>query len=305
MIARLTKTQPQLIAMLFALLAYTLLSTSDAMIKLAADEKTSTPEIMLFCGLFCVLILLLKALKQKHLPALIPISKRLVLLRTILGVATNFFFFTAYSHLPLANVYVIKFISPLIIATGAAVFLSEQLSAKKFLIVLFGFTGTYIAINPASLLSGSELSIGYLSATCGMLCFSTSQLLLRKLSQYEKPEAILFIGSSGYVVFGLAASLSSFQLPTPAALGFIFLSSAIGLSGWFLILSAFKRAPAAVISSIHYIQLIIGAALGYLIWHTIPEWNMFAGGAIIIASGLAMAHHTHKNATIPTLLESK
>lgn len=293
------ENSPKVIALLIALAAYSLQSTSDAMVKLAAGENISVHEIMFFCGVFCVFLLLGKALIQKRTSDLVPTSKKLVLIRTAFGVATNFFFFTAYSALPLANAYVVKFTAPLMIATGGALFLAERLTANVLLIIIAGFTGTYIAINPANLLSGNDIATGYAAAICGTLCFSASQLLLRKLSQNEKPEAVLFIGSCGYIVFGLFAGLWSFSIPSLAAVIFLFLASAIGLTGWFFMLSALKKATAATVSSVQYWQLIAGALLGYFIWGTVPEWNVFTGGAIIVAAGLAMARQMRKQSNVP------
>ena len=290
-------------ALLFAFFSYTIWSTGDAMVKLATEESVTPLEVMFFCGSLNALFTVLRAWKLNLLPELIPISKKLVFLRTLFGVLIGFFFYTSYSMIPLANSYVVEFTSPLIVSIGAALFLSERLSRIKLLIILLGFAGAYIAINPAEILSGNISAKGYAAVLAGTICFSASQLLLRKLSQSEKPEAMIFWAASATVAFSLFMTGGNINLPSPKAALFLLFASTCGLSGWFLMIRAFKNATATSIATLQYWQLVPGAIFGYLIWHTTPGWNIFIGSGIIIASGLAMAHQTHKQANVLALLE--
>jgi drug/metabolite transporter (DMT)-like permease len=68
---------------------------------------------------------------------------------------------------------------------------------------------------------------------------------------------------------------------------------AIGIgSGFaqFLMFEAAKRAPASVVAPMEYSSLLWAFLLGFLIWGDIPPWTVFAGGGLIILSGLAMLH---------------
>lgn len=289
-----------IMAMIIALVAYTMWSATNTVIKLAAEEGVPTLEIIFINGCFCFSILFLWALKNGRFSDLAPAAKGWVFLRTLLAVFTAFCMFTAFSKLPLTNAYVVEFVSPMVVSLAAVMFLGEKLSVSKFLIILLGFGGTYVAINPTSIAWGSNAAVGYIAAAAGMLSFSAAQLVLRKISGTEKPVAILFAGSLGYIAFGGLASLWLFQVPSLKAVLFLFLSAVFGLSGWFSMLHALRRAPAATVSSLHYSLLVTGALFDYFIWRAVPEQNLFIGSAIIVLSGFAMAHQMRKSREIPS-----
>jgi drug/metabolite transporter (DMT)-like permease len=60
---------------------------------------------------------------------------------------------------------------------------------------------------------------------------------------------------------------------------------------------ALRLTTAATVMQFHYSQIIAGALIGYLIWHDVPSWMTIGGAAVIIASGLFIAAHTHKAST--------
>lgn len=264
------------------------------MIKLATEEGLKVMEVMCINGAFCLTLLSLWTLKCGQLKDLVPKSKALVFFRTALAAFSGFCIFNAFSRLPLAHVYVIQFIAPSVIAITAVIFLSEKISAKKFMAVLLGFLGAYTAISPSELIWGSNETTGYMFAAGGMLGFSIAQLVLRKISGTEKPISILFAGAVAFFALGGTMSLWTINIPSPKSILFACASAPFGICGWACMLAALRRAPAATVSSLHYFQLVTGSLLGYFIWHTLPEPSIFIGGAIIIASGLAMAHLSHK-----------
>lgn len=292
------KNSPQVLAMFIALACYTLWSAGDAFVKLATEEGMTPLDVMFFCGTLNVLFISLKIVATKRLSEFSAKSKKLMFFRTLIGVLVGFCFYTAYSKVPLANAYVIEFTAPLIIAVGGAIFLSERLPQISVAMVVLGFIGVFVATNPQSLSVYKDDAMGYAAAMAGSVLFAASQLLLRKMSQSEKTETIIFWAAGATVVFSVLMTSGDIHVPSfPAAL-FMFLASTATLGGWFLSMAALRRAPAAIVSYFQYFQLITGTILGYFIWHTIPAWNVFFGGAIIIVASVALAHQTRKQALL-------
>ncbi len=68
--------------------------------------------------------------------------------------------------------------------------------------------------------------------------------------------------------------------------------------GHMLIYMAAVRASAAVVAPMTYVQLLVAAALGWLIFGTVPDLSTCAGAALIIAGGLLL-WHTQKPKVVP------
>ena len=67
----------------------------------------------------------------------------------------------------------------------------------------------------------------------------------------------------------------------------------VGLSGGlaqYFLTSAFRLAPASVISPFNYTGLIWASLFDILIWNAIPGWPVFIGGSIIMASNFYIIH---------------
>ena len=75
-----------------------------------------------------------------------------------------------------------------------------------------------------------------------------------------------------------------------ADFGVFMLLGVIGTLGMALITQGYRHAPAAVIAPFDYTVLIWGVIFGWVIWRDIPAPNVWAGAAILIASGLYILH---------------
>jgi drug/metabolite transporter (DMT)-like permease len=65
-----------------------------------------------------------------------------------------------------------------------------------------------------------------------------------------------------------------------------------------LIYMAAVRASAAIVAPMTYVQLLVAALLGWLIWGTAPDLTTFAGAALIIGGGLLL-WHSQKPKVVP------
>jgi drug/metabolite transporter (DMT)-like permease len=79
--------------------------------------------------------------------------------------------------------------------------------------------------------------------------------------------------------------------PTPHDLA---LSTGAGLTAgaaFLLLTTAFRSAPAALVASYQYSQMIYGLAVGWLLFGDLPTARMLLGASIIIAGGLYVLRH--------------
>jgi len=59
---------------------------------------------------------------------------------------------------------------------------------------------------------------------------------------------------------------------------------------------ALKFAPSATLAPLHYLEIVVAVALGYLVFGDFPNALTWAGTAVIVASGLCIIHRERATA---------
>jgi drug/metabolite transporter (DMT)-like permease len=78
--------------------------------------------------------------------------------------------------------------------------------------------------------------------------------------------------------------------PTLAQWGLLAALGAIATIGHWLVVIAFKRAPASVLAPLQYLEILGATVLGWFFFDDFPDAVAWLGIAIIIGSGLYVAH---------------
>lgn len=269
----------------------------DTCMKLAGEASLPPYEIVAAMGLIGALMMLLFYGPRGKLAELWPKKPHSQVIRGNLSLISVFCNAIALKHLPLTLFYVTVFTAPMVIAILAAFILKERLTIGKALAVIAGFIGVVIAINPFQDFSNGEW-IGYAAATASTMSYAISTIWLRRLTQGETTASTTFI-TSLVEGFGCSVFLFWYAAPiTPYIFGLLFAMGLLCTIGNFAFYGALKFTTAANVAQFHYIQIILGALAGYLIWRDVPEWHLYLGAALIIASGLYIANHARKASTL-------
>ncbi len=211
----------------------------------------------------------------------------LQIVRALALVGTTGFAMMAFRSMPLAEATAVLFLSPLLVTLLAGPFLGERIGAGRWAAVVVGFAGVILIARPG----GALTLAGVLWALAGAACYAAYQLLTRRLSHAEHPLTLLFYTALvGTAVMSLALpwfwfefSPSTRQWLQIASLGFY------GGVGHFILIRAFRLAPASTLTPFGYTQLIWAGLLGWLVFGHIPDALSAAGMAVIAASGLWLA----------------
>lgn len=210
----------------------------------------------------------------------------LMTFRALMLVGVTLLVQLAFRTLPLAETTAIVFVTPLLVALLAGPLLGEKLQARSWLATITGFCGVLLIARPG----GAMVGIGVIYALGGALCYAIYQILTRKLSASEPPLRQLFYTALVGTVamsFVLPAYWSG-EMPSLkqalliASLGFY------GGTGHFLLIRAFREAPASTLSPLLYVQLIWAMLLGWIVFGQLPDLPATLGMLIIGASGLSL-----------------
>jgi drug/metabolite transporter (DMT)-like permease len=205
-------------------------------------------------------------------------------LRAVLGTVSLVTTFAAYSLMPLADTAALLFTSSLFIPILGVLFLREMVGPYRWSAVAIGFIGVVIMLRP----SGEMYTLGVFVAMSAALMHAALQITLRYLGRYESPETVTFyFFAVGTVLTALAMPFVAVR-PTMAEVPLLL---GVGLSGalaqW-LLSTALKNAPVAVVTVFNYSGIIWATLFGWMIWNEWPLPTVVTGAFVVIASTILM-----------------
>lgn len=190
--------------------------------------------------------------------------------------------FFGFALLPLAEATAIFETAPLIVTALAALALREPVGPRRWTAVLIGFVGALVIIRPGSAVFGLAALLP-LGAAGFYACYA---IATRYVGRDESPwTAFIYSALFGSIV---ASAIVPFVWTTPSwpDAGLMLLLGALGATGHFLIILAFRATAASVLAPFSYFGLIFATVWGFTLFGALPDLWTIAGALIIVGSGL-------------------
>lgn len=258
------------------------LSTMNMFAKLVSSEH-SVIEVAFYRNAIAVIpfLIMIFALGQRDM--LIVCSKpRALIARSIVGTISLMATFSAFIYLPMADAQALFFTSSLFVPILGYFFLREMVGPYRWSAVLIGFLGMLIMVRP----SGQADLAGVALALTAAFLHSILGTLLRLLGKTERPETVAFYFLLiGVCLTGCAMPFVA-KVPQTNELLFFVGAGVSGAAGQFFLATAYKYAPAALVTLFNYTGIIWSAAYGWFIWRDWPDTAVWIGALIIIASSI-------------------
>lgn len=261
------------------------LASSDTMAKYLAIRLHAV-EIGWLRYFVFILIMCPAVLAASPRRALRPARLDLQLLRGVTLVGSSILFISAMSFLPIAEATTTSFVSPIFVTALSILFLGEIVGIRRWLATLAGLVGVMIVVRPGT----SAFHPAALLAISSALCWACALVATRKIT--GRDSAVTTMAYSAITGFILLSLSLPFFWVTPT-LREVAIGACIGIvatSGHWLVVLAYRYADASVLAPFSYTQLIWATMFGYIIFGDVPDAWTFSGAAIIIASGLYIAH---------------
>lgn len=189
---------------------------------------------------------------------------------------------TALRTEPIANVFGAFFIGPIVSWLLAAAFLGERVSWSRFGLLIVGFIGVLMVVQPGAG-AGPGILFG-LMAGCFYGCYLAAT---RWLAGQFRPRFLLasqlLVGTVILAPPGLASLPAAVDLRLTVLVVVSALASAIGN---YLLVLVNRTTPASVVAPLIYVQLIAAVFMGIVVFGDFPDLLALAGLATILASGL-------------------
>lgn len=230
----------------------------------------------------CVAILILFPFNFKEFKSLKNESIKTNLLILALGLISVLDTYTWYKGLqtvPLNNVMILLFLSPIITTVMSAIILKEKVSFDIVLKFIINITAIFLIYN----FSVGKLTIGYFYLVCDFVIYGFIAILIKKLEKFSA-NFLVFIR---LVVILPISGIIMQKMPIINTQVLIFL--AIVVFGYIFertcITYAFKITPVVQIQPLRYFNIVFSSILSYLILdEKTTKWQLIGVCIIIVGT---------------------
>lgn len=265
----------------FALLAFAIFSTHDAIIKTLGGSY-SVFQIIFFSMLFAFVPMSIIMLADRAVDNFRPHHPWLVLLRSGLAIVAMSCAFYAFTTLPMAEVYALLFATPLLVTALSVPLLGETVRFQRWAAVIVGLIGVMIVLRPGV----SDFTLGHAAALVAACASSMASILIRKIGGEER--------SAVLILYPMTASLivMSLLMPSvyrPVSLPDLGLMASVGflsVIAQLCVIFAYRAAPAAVVAPLQYSQMLWATFFGVFFFYETPDFYVALGSVVIISSGM-------------------
>jgi drug/metabolite transporter (DMT)-like permease len=263
-----------------------LFALMDGIVKCLLNVGYTPYQILFFRGLFGLIPAYHVLRRSGGFSALKTKKPQVHFIRCFLAVLGSMGYYIAACTLPLANLYAIEFLSPLMMVFLSIYMLKEPFDMHRIAAATIGFFGALILIRPGY----GAFQIAYLFAIGGRICFAFASVLIKQLSVTETKIAVAIYYLFMCIAFNGLIMPFVWITPTWTELLMLMALGIIGGVAHLCITFAFYVAPVAVVAPFEYTALLWATLTGYMIWGDLPDGFVWLGSAILIVSGLYIVH---------------
>lgn len=191
--------------------------------------------------------------------------------------------FTALQFLPITVTTTIMFAGPIVTTLLAIPLLGEEVGIRRIVAVSVGFVGVLVVMQPWSVAFHPAMFL-----SIGALIVASLYFLMTRMLAGVESNATSQLWGAGLATLALApVALPLWRWPeTPADWTAMALIGVFGAAGHIAATTAHRMADASLLAPVIYIQILLAAVAGIVVFDTWPTVWTLGGGAIIIASGI-------------------
>lgn len=286
-------------AMLTMALAVLCIPLSDALVKSLSDQLAAVQIAWLR---FVMQTLVIGALVVSQRQAVGRWQWWYLLLGLQLAGAIVFLYW-GLRYLPLANSIVIFFAEPLLLLVLARVFLGEQVSWRRWMVVGVGLSGVVIVLRPNWSLYGAAVLLPLLAALCyagfmatARACQRDSALPSSALHLWVSAVATLALGLVLLVGDQQGIEMAQWRWPSQEQWLTLLAIGLLASSVHLMIAWAIARADASLLAPFQYLEIFGATLLGWWFFAEVPDALTMLGGAVIVGSGIWLFWHERQHA---------
>lgn len=275
------------IGVLFALIAYSLWSIGDGIIKGFTGSAMSVFEINFLINVFSLMALPFARQRADRWRDIFKFKHPVLMhVRALLYTGATFAFVYAVTEIEFAETYSLVFLTPIFVTLLSLMVLKESVAALRWILTLVSFVGVLVVVRPGF----ADIGLGHLAAVGCALCAAAGNIILRIISSSDKNErqfSIIGVNLAYQLVVAGLLMVSSFVWPSPEQLLRLAIVGLLGGASQLLVIRAMARTPASHIGPTQYVQILWAVLLGALFFEEHQDAIGYAGLVLIVAAGVA------------------
>ncbi|MDG2339929.1 MAG: DMT family transporter [Paracoccaceae bacterium] len=275
---------------LLKITALALFTVMAALVK-AAMESVPPGQAVFFRALFSLPIIFLWLAYRRELATGLRTKKPILhVWRGLIGGVSMGATFFALGHLPLPEVTIIGFVSPIITLMLAVFLLGETVRVFRWSMVALGLAGVLIVVWPRLSFGGENIEAIAVWAVFAVLvsaCLrALVQIHIRRMVKTEQTSAIVFYFAVTVSMASLLTAPFGWIVPDGNVLFLLVASGIVGGVAQLFITTAFRYSDASVLAPFDYISILFSMIVGYFWFTEVPTRPMLIGASLVVLSGV-------------------
>jgi len=211
---------------------------------------------------------------------------RLQVTRSVLLALTTMCQFTGLKYLQMAELTVINFAAPFMVAALAGVMLGERPGLHRWGAIIVGFLGVLVVIRPGIV----DIHWAYFVVLAGTVGIALYLLTTRMVSRVDGAiTSLFFTALIGAIVLSMALPFV-WQTPSEPEGWLLMLAVGVfGAVGHFIFILGTKYAQGSLLAPFMYVQIVWSVLFGFIVFGDLPDIYTWTGAAVVIASGIYLA----------------
>jgi drug/metabolite transporter (DMT)-like permease len=257
---------------------------TDSCIKLASQDLPVSQMIALR-GIAILAILIALAFATGAHRALPTLKDKAVGMRAICECIATLLYYKAIIAIPIAHANAVLQTIPLAIVAVAAIFFKEKVGWVRWMLILFGFGGVILVIQPG----GEGFELASLWAVAAVIFYVVRDMSTRYIDKRLPAVSINLVTSAAVMGMGFVLALfEDWVVPSPHALMLLGLSACFLTMGYLAVTVAMRTGDVSVTSPFRYSIVLWALAIDALVFGNRPDLTMIIGISIVVASGILM-----------------
>jgi len=251
----------------------------------AASAMLPNEMVVFFRNALVLVFLMPLFAARRSLPAMSGGKMHLHVLRASAGLVSMYCYFYALAHMKLAEAVLLSYTSPLFIPIIAFLWLHEPLNRRIRIAVLIGFAGVLLILKPG-LSIFQPVALVALSAA---LFASLAMVTIRRMSDTERPESIVFFFTLLSTVISAVPLTWAWQVPGREALVILVFLGLAAMAGQLLMPKGYGLAPAAQVGPFVYCSVVFASIIGWVFWGESLDPLSVVGSLLVFLAGITAA----------------
>lgn len=189
---------------------------------------------------------------------------------------------------PIADVFGVFFIGPVVSYVLSALLLKEAVTRGRSMLLGLGFVGVLLVVKP-----GFGVAPGLMLALLAGVFYGAYLTATRWLAPVVRPRLLLLsqllIGAVLLAPLGLSGDMPPLDVSKTSLVivALIVASAVCSALGNFILVTVSRTTPGSLVSPLIYTQLVAATLAGLVFFGDLPDAIAMAGLALILVSGLA------------------